>query len=382
MTLPPETISEETDAGTPRKRRARSQLPFMGSEERDAALDLLAHRAFPSVGFFLGTISAAIVLAVAVWIQSIPLVVAALLLAPPLGPMAGAALGLSTASFGFSFRNATALLLSIGLACIGVVGVRLIAGTVIGDSPLRVAFDIPTFLLVVVSSVILTVCIVRSPEAVRTASAGLWFIFLSGLTVSLWNLVDGRWEPFGQALLLTAGLFFLSLFLSAMTFMALGFRPPVPTVLSFRGFGVLVIVLGGLFALWVGMGAAPSVAAIASPTPTVLPSPTPLPTATSLPSQTPSPTNTELPSLTPTTSPTPTPTPAPAVIRGTGGKGVFLRDKPNGKQLRSLVDGEAVEVLGLPVVVDGISWLQVRTSDGTIGWIAMGFCATNTPTPK
>jgi hypothetical protein len=380
MTLLRSTASEDPEVGTPRKRRARSQLPFMGSEERDDALDVLAHRAFPSVAFFLGALLAAILMAVSVWVQSIPLMIASVLVAPSLAPLAGAALGISTASTRFSVRNLVALVLGGVLVCLGALGVRWFAGAVAGERMLQVALDWPSLLLVAVSSLVLTTSIVRSPEVVRIASAGIWFVLLSGLTVAMWNILDGRWEQTGQALLLTGEFFLLALLVSAITFIALGFRPTSPTILSFRALVVLAIGMGGLIALWVMVGSPLSVSAIAAPTPTMLPSNTPLPTATLQPSQTPLPTATDAPTATPTMTATPTPAPVPAVIRGTMGKGVFLRDAPNGKQLRSLIDGEAVEVLGLPVTVQGVDWIQVRTADGAVGWIVMVYCATATPT--
>jgi hypothetical protein len=141
-----------------------------------------------------------------------------------------------------------------------------------------------------------------------------------------------------------------------------------------------MVLIGLLVAMWLGAGEPSVVAAMPSPTPSPAPSMTQAPTDTPTPSQTPMPTDTPAPSVTPTASPTPTLVPVLALIHGSGGKGVFLRDKPSGKTLRSLLDGEMVSVLGYPVFQNGLEWLQVRTSDGTVGWVAMEFCATVTPT--
>jgi hypothetical protein len=381
MTFQPESSFDESDVVLPRKRRARSQLPFMGSEERDAALDALAQRAFPSVRFFAGTVAAALFLAVAMWLQSPPLMMASVLVAPSLAPLAGTGLGFATSSPRFAARNLIALLIGIALACGTAIAVREVVGATNSDRIFQIALDVPTFAVVIVSSVVLTFCIIRSPEAVRIASAGIWFVLLSGMTVAMWNLVDGHGEASAMALAMVGCYLLTGIFICSATFLLLGFRPPERNILAFGGILLLVGMMAVAAILWMNSGEPLAMAVVPSATPTPRPTLTqaPIPSATSSP--TPEPTATETITPTPTASQTPTFPPVPAIIRGTGGRGANLRESPlpDGKPLRSLTDGQVVEVLSAPVLGQGVEWLQVRTTDGAVGWIAMELCATVTP---
>jgi hypothetical protein len=48
-------------------------------------------------------------------------------------------------------------------------------------------------------------------------------------------------------------------------------------------------------------------------------------------------------------------------------------------KIASLTEGDVLEVIGGPVEKDGTWWVQVRTSSGVMGWMALEFCATVTP---
>lgn len=89
----------------------------------------------------------------------------------------------------------------------------------------------------------------------------------------------------------------------------------------------------------------------------------------------------ELPTRTPfpTEDPNaPTPTPAPIVVRayieGTGGSGVYLRERPgtDGDTLEILDEGALVTLSqdDEPVEANGLRWLKVRDLTGTDGWVA------------
>jgi hypothetical protein len=131
---------------------------------------------------------------------------------------------------------------------------------------------------------------------------------------------------------------------------------------------------------WAG-SAEPAARPAGTPEPILLPSSSP--TRTPIPSITPTGTISPLPSETPRPSLTftPTPPPVPAVVHGTGGQGVYLRDAPGleGKKIASLQEGETVEVLGPAVEKDGTWWVPVQTSSGIRGWMAVEYCATVTP---
>lgn len=107
--------------------------------------------------------------------------------------------------------------------------------------------------------------------------------------------------------------------------------------------------------------------------------PTPTPTATVL-----RPTVTLVP--TPTPAPTPTPTqPAPTTI-AVGGyvavvEGVNFRRDPGrtAQIIRTLGNGEVLEVIGGPRDADELTWWQLRDPNGTEGWAAADFLQPTLP---
>ncbi|MGE3271933.1 MAG: SH3 domain-containing protein, partial [Chloroflexota bacterium] len=74
-------------------------------------------------------------------------------------------------------------------------------------------------------------------------------------------------------------------------------------------------------------------------------------------------------------------------IYDTGTQGANLRAKPgrNGSVLRSVPDGSMLTIIGENQTVDGITWRNVQTEDGTQGWLAeevVRTVVTPTPTPR
>ncbi len=75
-------------------------------------------------------------------------------------------------------------------------------------------------------------------------------------------------------------------------------------------------------------------------------------------------------------SPTPYPTPdlPQAVVSGTSGIGLTLRQTPGGAELRILPEGSVVGLLDVPpVALNGVTWQQVRTPTGEEGWVGAAF---------
>ncbi len=130
------------------------------------------------------------------------------------------------------------------------------------------------------------------------------------------------------------------------------------------------------------------------PTPTFTPTPTatstrgPSPTPSPTPTVTPSPTATftATPSATPTNTPTPTPTntPTPALARviDTAGRGLVLREFPEGPIIGFLREGDPLIVLYGYQIVRGLVWIEVMDSSGRVGWVPLMYTGTMTPTPS
>ncbi|MFQ5400815.1 MAG: SH3 domain-containing protein [Anaerolineae bacterium] len=83
-----------------------------------------------------------------------------------------------------------------------------------------------------------------------------------------------------------------------------------------------------------------------------------------------------LDTLTPTpdfTIPTPTATPVicRAVVEGTSGNGLTLRDAPGGGEVAILAEGSILTMMEeAPVNANGLEWRKVRSIFGEEGWVA------------
>ncbi|RMG92024.1 MAG: SH3 domain-containing protein [Chloroflexi bacterium] len=74
--------------------------------------------------------------------------------------------------------------------------------------------------------------------------------------------------------------------------------------------------------------------------------------------------------------PTPTPTPiiCRAVVDGTAGSGLMLRETPGGAEITILQDGSILTLLeDAPVEANGLVWRKVRTVFAEEGWVAQDF---------
>ncbi len=163
------------------------------------------------------------------------------------------------------------------------------------------------------------------------------------------------------------------------TLIVLGFRPLTGSSTSLAG----AIGMMGLIALLSAVGFGASVLAAVptpTPTPTATPTATPTPTNTATPTATATASATPTPTRTPTPTATFTPTPPSGIVLGTGGAGAFLRQSPGGASIGGLLEGAAFEVIGGPEEAGGDLWWQIRTADGTTGWLLARYVATVTPT--
>lgn len=107
------------------------------------------------------------------------------------------------------------------------------------------------------------------------------------------------------------------------------------------------------------------------PTATYTPTPGPSPTATMTPTPTSSPTPTATITTTPTETATPTSTITPilAAIIGTDGKGIYMRDEPNGKITFILPEGALVQLTGNRSTTHITLWIEVKDLLGRTGWL-------------
>jgi uncharacterized hydrophobic protein (TIGR00271 family) len=130
----------------------------------------------------------------------------------------------------------------------------------------------------------------------------------------------------------------------------------------------------------------PKIPPTLTPTPTIGPSPTPTRTATPTSTATHTPTQTSTNTATPTATntPTTTPTPSVALVAQTLGRGLRLRQFPEGPIISTLRERDPLIVLYGIETVNGLVWIEVQDKEGRIGWVPQMFTAivTLTPTPS
>lgn len=77
---------------------------------------------------------------------------------------------------------------------------------------------------------------------------------------------------------------------------------------------------------------------------------------------------------------TATPVICRAIVEGTSGNGLTLRDVPGGEELSILPDGSVLTVLeDAPVESGGFNWRKVRLVGGDEGWVAEEFLTIRAP---
>jgi hypothetical protein len=365
-----------------RRRRTRSLLPFFGREEQDQALDDLAQRAFPRLNFFLFTLLAAFLFSLSHFFSSPVLLAAGLAFSPLLSPLTGTALGLATASARFAIRNLAAL----ALAWILAFGAAWSAAYIFSFLPARGGappqLDLLTVLVVALAAAGLTWRFIRGAGDAWIPNVIVSYGCLYPICVAAWALAAGRSEE-AQAAWLAWGIrSALALQASIGAYLAFGFHPAERNVRGYWGITAAGAAGIALLVAWIGAAQPAPQTAPGTPAPIMLatdsPTPSEVPSITLTPTESPPPTETPKPSATFS----PTPLPVPAIVRGTGGQGVFVRDAPglDGKKIASLQEGDSIEVLGPPVEKDGTLWIPIRMSSGQSGWMALEFCATATPT--
>jgi hypothetical protein len=378
-----EPLDDPEGLSRARRRRVGRMLTQLRADEREAFLEDLAREVSPGVELFMFAALAGVAIGLGFRFEQRALLLLGALVAPRMAPVAGLALAAVSGSTRFFLR----MLASLGVAVLFLAVTAGISGGLVapaGSSEIlasgHMRLNLVDFAVLLGGSILLARALAQGSRVARLPSVAVAYEVLLPLGAAAVGFAHG--EPgLWQGALLTFGLHLTWAVVAGLgTLAALGFRPLVGSGHSLAAAIGLMAVLGLLGAF--GLGA--SVLA-AAPTPT----PTPTPTATGTPTGTPTRTLTPTPSASPTTSATPTitatstPTPPPpiGIIFGTGTSGVFLRQAPNGLPIAGLLEGDVVAILSGPVTQGEGLWWEVRTRDGTTGWVLGGFLATITPTP-
>lgn len=385
MNLPPIHTQPDNDPQLPAARRrqnARSLFGPLDSDERSQALERLAQQAAPNLDFFLYSLFAGAVMALAFLWNAPYLLLLGALIAPLMAPAAGAALGVALGAPRQFGRGLAALL----LGCVLALGAGWLAGLAAGPGESNLAltytrFDWLAVLLMLAAGALTTAALVRQQQA-ELPSLLLAYGLLAPAVAAGFGLGGAGSFLWPDGLVIFALHLAAAVLAGALGLAWAGFRPP-----HFLGYsigGALLLAAALFFVILSGAGAVVG-ARLGLPTltPSVTPTPTQTPTASHTP--TPSPRPTRTPSSTPTPSQTPTPTPQPviAVIAVPDSNGAFVRAEPAGQTISSVLNGSVVHLLPEPPAsAGGRLWLRVYVpSLDAYGWILDGLLATATPRP-
>ncbi|KAF0109138.1 MAG: hypothetical protein FD146_182 [Anaerolineaceae bacterium] len=377
-----------------RRRRARRTLFLPGEDERARVIETLGRRAFPAFEFFLFSLLCGAILGAGYLLDSHSLLLLGILLAPLMTPWVGLTLAAVTGSWRFFFLTLSGLLFG---------GLLIFAGGALAGLAARVWMPLPmiqaniqahlwwpNLFVLALGAVLLVASFVRSEEKPILASVMVVYELYLPLSAAGFGLGSGAADIWPNGLLVFLFHFALAVLLGAATLAVLRFRPrtfigyllPVTAGLASL---VLILLLSGLGNILAGFF---------SPPPVILPTPTPSPVAAAFWTPTPSATThppTFTPSMTlaatftPSQTPTPRPTPIYARVASGAGDGTLVRSEPGfgrGYVITSLINDYLVELLPEPpVVVDGLTWVHIRTVDGIEGWVLQSVLALATPVP-
>ena len=379
-----------------RRRRLRRSMFPETNLERSAILENLANKAFPTFEFFLFSLLCGAVIGAAYLLDSQALLLLGVLLAPLLAPWVGLCLATVTGAGRFFIQTLAAFILSTLL----VFGSSLLAGfagrafTPLTQTQVLLHTHLwwPNLFVLALGAVLLIVSFVRSEQKPILPGLMLAYGIFPPLSAAAYGLGLGHVELWQNGLLVFGMHLALAFLMGILSLSLIGFRPRrlpgclMTLLIAFLTLLVIVWVSGGLDLLMGFFNLSPTFnPAQSTATPTMTSTLLFTAPATSLdvlpkPSQTPS--LVIPPSQTPEPSITPQATPVYARITSENGLGANVRAAPDSSIiLVSLVNGTLVEILPDVQVVNGISWLHIRTSDGIIGWILQSLVVTATPAP-
>ncbi len=408
-TLPPSALPPSRA----RRRRARRMLLPADPQGREAVLQRLSRRAYPTVEFFVLSFLSGAILTAGYLLDSPLLLVFGALSAPILLPWLGLLLAGARGALGFWVQMAAALFVSAALTFVnGLIGgwlLRALPPRTLTQAYLHARLWPVDFVILALGAIILVLSFLRSEEKPYIPSALLAYTLylpIVAAAIGLGGGIEALW-PHGLFVVLVR-LAWASL-LGTLIFYLLRIRPASLMGVLFSGglvFGWLSI-LAWAGGMWPVARSIQAQTSLSIPSPQVTPSPTPIvavtptvpirvvpspsspPAPTLMPSATSIPiTPTEpLPSETPTMTVTVMPTPIYAQVNSPRGGGAFLREAPSftARVLISLSNGTVVEVFPQEAkLVGSETWLRVVAIVGgrrLEGWMLSTVIQMPTPLP-
>jgi uncharacterized membrane protein len=370
-----------------RRRRTRRQLYPFENGERGVFLTDLARRLVPTADFFIFSLLAGFVLAVAILTDAPAIFVLAALLAPFMGPAIGLGLATVVGSGRFFLQCLGGIILgSLIVFAFGALGGligRFIPGIVINNSLYHTAFSWPDFLLLTVGAALSTFLLVKNPNqkplVTSVAIAYELYIPIAVAGFGISSRIPGLW-PDGLIVFLV-NLAWTALIVT-IVLVLMRLRPNTAF-----GYGLAMSIVLICFVILIALLGFGSAVSTQLALPTAVPTQTLVPTPSGTPTLEPTATETATPTLIPTNTETPTltvePTLSQAYIKAPDSNGAIIRESPNfgAKVIASLLNGYLVVILP-ETFDDGTTvWTHVRLNDGRDGWIVRDLLTTATPAP-
>jgi hypothetical protein len=377
-----------------RRRRAKRILAPLETDERARLLDETAHRAAPSIDFFIFSLVSGLILTAGLVFDQFALLVLGAALAPLMAPMVGIALGTVIGSIPYFLRSLAGL--AVGFVLVFLSG--WVGGFIASNWYRASLADFDNFALLswvdfgvlAIAAVLTTIYIARSyqnsesPQFALSSVALAYELFLP-LVKAGFGLGSGIPHLWPDGLVVFAIFFAWAVLLGALVLFFFGFRPL--TIFGYTFGGVVGLLCIVLLIGFTGAGAAVG-ANIALPTP--IPSSTPTMTATATHTSTPVPptatatmTATLTPTLTSTLTPTPTATPVLVEVSSGTEEGVRFRLEPAGATGGFISNGTIVILVpDSRTEIDGIGWVEIVLPDNSSGWILQSLIALLPPTPE
>lgn len=380
-----------------RRRRARRSLIPASNDARAVVLENLARRAFPSFEFFLFSLLGGAVLGAGYIFDSQSILLLGILIAPLMAPWVGIVLATVTGSGRFFLQTLAGFVISAGL----LFGSSLLAGTAARILPPQSFLQAiihshlwwANLFVLVLGSILLVISFVRSEKRPILPSVMLTYELFLPLSAAGFGLGSGFSDFWPNGILVFCVHLALATLVGLLTLVVLGFRPRrLPGCLMSLIIGLLALVvfvwlIGADSFILNGINNSPG---------TVARQETPPVTQTSMVSSAAAETSppailesTRTPTLqTPTaqnltSTPTLEATPVYARVFTETGQGANVRAAPGSDTtiLVQLVNGSLLEILPEIQILNGITWLHIRTAEGIEGWIIQSLVITATPAP-
>ena len=391
-------IAEPSRIDESRRRRRRKLLIPSGKTERSLFVGEIARRLVPGVDFFIFSLTAGLVITLAILLDSPAIFILGALLAPFMVPVVGLGFSAAIGSINFFLRSIGGFLIGAVFVFIcGVLGGWL--SKLFVDLPLTQArrftgFTIPDFILLTIGAALAIYMTVRVPkQRSLVASVPLAYEIYIPVAVAGFGLTSGISGFFPDALKVAAVNIAWVILVGTLVLAILKLRP-----FTFFGYLLTAAILGAaVYTVVVSSALGSALEKQVAPFNTRTPKPGSLVVlATATPSleiptpfdltqvETPEPTNTLVPTRTPTTTITPKPTPVWAKVYSPTFNGVIIRATPgfSGAQLSSVLNDQPIQVLPEVEYVDGTYWAHVLLEDGRDGWMLSSLLITATPSPN